>query len=79
MFADRPVLTTSESERAKQVEVWVKAGMNLRSALRRVGFSEDELTGMDDDAATEKVNNASFADAVLGQAQRQFDRGEAVV
>jgi hypothetical protein len=78
MFADRPVLTTSESERAKQVEVWVKSGLPLRSALRRVGFSEDELTAMDDDAATEKVNNASFADAVLGQAQRQFDRGEPV-
>jgi hypothetical protein len=78
MFADRPVLTTSESENAKQVEVWVKAGLPLRSALRRVGWSEDEITATDDDAATEKVNNASFADAVLGQAQRQFDRGEPV-
>jgi hypothetical protein len=78
IFADRPVLTTSEGERSAQVKVWVEAGLPLRAALKRVGFSDDEVADVDNDAAAEQVQQATFADAVLSQAQRQFDRGEPV-
>jgi hypothetical protein len=79
IFADRPVLTPSDGERSAQVKVWVEAGLPLRAALKRVGFSDDEVADVDNDAAAEQVQQATFADAVLNQAQRQFDRGEAVV
>lgn len=77
-FAERPVLKLSDGERAALVQAWVTAGVPLRTALKRVGWSEDEVIGMDEDAQTEKVLNANYADAVLNQAQTQFDRGEAV-
>ena len=77
-FAERPVLKLSDGERAALVQAWVKSNVPLRTALRRVGWSEDEIIRMDDDAQTEKVLNANYADAVLNQAQTQFDRGEMV-
>ena len=77
-FAERPVLKLSDGERAALVQEWVKSNVPLRTALKRVGWSQDEIIGMDEDAATEKVLNANYADAVLNQAQTQFDRGEAV-
>ena len=78
-FAERPVLKLSDGERATLVGLWVESGVPLRTSLRRVGWSEDDISNMDVDAAAEKVQNADFASAVLDQAQRQFDRGEAVV
>lgn len=74
-FAERPVLKLSDSERAKLVQEWVKSNVPLRTALKRVGFSEEDIISMDNDMAMEKTLNANFADAVLTQAQTNFDRG----
>ena len=65
----------SDAERAKLVQEWVKSNVPLRTALRRVGWSEDDIISMDDDMSMEKTLNANYADAMLGQAQTNFDRG----
>lgn len=75
-FAERPVLKLSDGERAALVQAWVKAGLPLRTALRRVGASEDEISRMDEDMQAEKELNANFANAVLEQAQTNFDQGQ---
>jgi hypothetical protein len=74
-FAERPVLKLSDAERAALVTAWVQAGVPLRTALRRVGWSQEDVTGMDEDMQLEKALNANFADAVLNQAQTNFDQG----
>lgn len=74
-FAERPVLTLSDAERAALVTAWVQAGVPLRTALRRVGWSEDDVTQMDEDMQTERQLNANFVDAVLERAQTSFDQG----
>jgi hypothetical protein len=76
-FAERPVLKLSDGERANLVGAWVKAGVPLRTALKRVGWSAEEIAGMDEDMQAEKELNASFADAMLNAAQTQFDQGVA--
>jgi hypothetical protein len=53
----------------------VGAGMPLRTALRREGWSEADLEQMDEDqAATATAQNVSLAAAML-TAQRRFDQG----
>lgn len=74
-FAERPVLKLSDNERAALVQSWVQAGVPLRTALRRVGWSEDDIANMDMDMEEERTLNANLADAVLNQAQTQFDQG----
>jgi hypothetical protein len=74
-FAERPVLKLSDGEVAKLVGEWVKATVPLRTALRRVGWSEDEISRMDEDAGTERTLNANYADVILNQVQTQFDQG----
>lgn len=74
-FAERPVLKLTDAQRADLVAAWVKAGVPLRTALRRVGWSQDEIHAMDEDLAEEKQLNANYADAVLSQAQTNFDQG----
>lgn len=56
----------------------VEAGRPLANVLRDDGWSDADLQEMADDARAERVANASYADAVLTQAQTMFDRGEAV-
>lgn len=74
-FGERPVLQLSDGERAALVAAWVAAGVPLRTALRRVGWSEADVARMDEDMLAEKQLNANFADAVLERAQTQFDQG----
>ena len=76
-FAERPVLKLSDGERAALVKAWVSAGVALRTALRRVGWSADDIAGMDEDKQTEKALNATFADAMLESERTQFDQGVA--
>jgi hypothetical protein len=59
-------------------ELSVRAGMPLTTVLRDEGWTEAELAQMDADKEAERVQQASYADAVLSQAQRQFDQGTAV-
>lgn len=55
----------------------VEAGVPLRNVLRDEGWTEDDLLQLEDDMRAERVAQASYADAVLTQAQRQFDAGGA--
>lgn len=59
-------------------ELSVRAGMPLQTVLRDEGWDEEDLAQMQEDAQAERVAQASYADAVLSQAQRQFDQGTAV-
>lgn len=73
-----PSETVQPRTSAEIRELNVRAGMPLTTVLRDEGWSEDDLQEMYDDMAAEKVVQASYADAVLGQAQKQFDQGVAV-
>ena len=59
-------------------ELSVRAGMPLNTVLRDEGWTEEELAQKDADMEAERVAQASYANAVLSQAQRQFDQGVAV-
>lgn len=67
--------TTLPLTQAQTVESQVRSGMPLRTALRRQGWSDTELQQMDEDRAEEQAVTASLADALLGDGQRNFDRG----
>lgn len=67
--------TTLPFTSAQTVEAQTRSGMPLRTALRRQGWSDTELEQMDEDRATEQAATASLADALLGDGQRNFDRG----
>lgn len=59
-------------------ELSVRAGMPLTTVLRDEGWDEEDLAQMEEDKQAERVSQASYADAVLSQAQRQFDQGQAL-
>jgi hypothetical protein len=52
--------------------------MPLTTVLRDEGWDEEDLAQLDADKEAERIQQASYADAVLSQAQRQFDQGVAV-
>lgn len=58
-------------------ELSVRAGMPLTTVLRDEGWTEDDLAQMEKDAEAQRIQEASYADAVLSQAQRNFDQGNA--
>ncbi len=57
-------------------KTYVEAGMPLNTVLRDQGWDEADLAQKEEDAQAERVAQASYADAVLSQAQRQFDQGQ---
>ena len=73
-----PPETVQPQTEATIAETWVKAGRPLRNVLRDSGWDDNDLAELDADQQAERVSQASYADAVLTQAQTQFDRGEAV-
>lgn len=73
-----PAETTQPKTAAEIRELNVRAGMPLTTVLRDEGWTDEELMQMQEDAQAERVAQASYADAVLSQAQRQFDQGTAV-
>ena len=74
-FLERPIIQASDLDNANLVAAWAKAGVNVRTALKRVGWDDDDLAKMDADNKIEQTNQANFADAVLTQAQTNFDQG----
>lgn len=56
----------------------VEAGIPLDTVLRDEGWTDEDLAQKNADAEAERVANASYADAVLTAAQRQFDAGSAI-
>ncbi len=59
---------------AQTAQTYVGAGMPLRTALRRQGWSDTEMEQLDADRAEEQAGTATLADALLGQAERNFSR-----
>ena len=76
-FAKRSLFAPDDAETAEIVTAWVAAGVPLRTALKRVGWSEKDIAALDTDAQTEKANSASFADALFERVSTQFDQGRA--
>lgn len=56
-------------------ELSVRAGLALNTVLRDEGWTEEDIAQSDADIQAERVAQASYADAVLSQAQRNFDGG----
>jgi hypothetical protein len=73
-----PPETVQPKTNAEIRELNVRAGMPLTTVLRDEGWTDADLEEMYADMEAERVQQASYADAVLGQAQKQFDQGVAV-
>ena len=73
-----PPQTVQPMTDAAIIKTLVEAGMPLATVLRDRGWAAADLQEMADDERAARVNQATYADAVLSAAQTQFDRGEAV-
>ena len=74
-FAPRATIPLPEAAKAELVTKWVQAGVSLTTALRRVGWSEDDLVKLREDQEADREAERNFADAVLNRAQQDFDQG----
>lgn len=71
-----PVETVQPRSTAETRKLAVEAGIPLQTYLRRSeGWSESDLAQMEQDRAAERLAERSYADAVLGAVQRDFDQG----
>lgn len=70
---ERTVQPVSESQVTTQL---VAAGVPLRTALRRAGWTDAELNAMDEDAASAATSQASLAQQMLSAARARFDAGQ---
>ena len=75
-FVTRPVMALPENDKAALVGAWVQAGVPLTTALRRVGWSEEQLTQLDADRQIEALAQRSTAEVMLTAAERDFNAGE---
>jgi hypothetical protein len=77
IYADYEESETVQPKTTAEIrELSVRAGMPLTTVLRDEGWDEEDLAQMEEDKQNERVAQASYADAVLSQAQRQFDAGQ---
>lgn len=56
----------------------VEAGLPLHTVLRDEGWTDEDLAEMDADLEAEKVQQSTYASAILDTQQRNFDQGIAV-
>lgn len=70
-----PPETVQPRTDAEILKLQVEAGIPLTNALRDRGWTQADLDELADDMRAERVAQSSYADAVLTQAQRQFDAG----
>lgn len=74
-FGERPIIPRTEKEKAEEVTSWTTAGVPLITALKRAGWSDDEIKQMEKDKkAEDEQKQNSFAEMALA-AQRRFDAG----
>jgi hypothetical protein len=78
-FAEREVIPVSQIERAEAAKTLVDAGVPLKTALRRQGWSDEELAQLELDLAEQEARQQQTLAAAVLQAQRQFERGAADV
>lgn len=74
-FAPRPVLELSEGDQADIVKTYQSSGMPLPTAARRAGWSDDAVTGLENDLAKQQAEEQAQLALQLVRAQRQFDQG----
>lgn len=72
-----PVETVQPMTSAMIVKTLVEAGRPLTNVLRDDGWTDEELEELAADMQAERVSQATYADAVLSDAQRRFDQGAA--
>jgi hypothetical protein len=70
-----PAETVQPMTQAQVRELTVRAGVPLTTTLRDEGWDDADIAQMYEDAETERTQQATYAAAVLDQAQRQFDAG----
>ncbi len=73
-FPPRPVLTPAEFEKAQIVQTYTSAGTPLTTAVRRAGWSEDEIAAMVKEKDKEASAQQAGIAAALLNAQQQFDQ-----
>jgi len=73
-----PSTTVQPRTQAEIRELSVRAGIPRTTVLRDEGWTDADLAQMYEDERADRVAQANYADAVLSQAQRQFDQGAAV-
>lgn len=69
------VRTVQPAAEADVVGRLVAAGVPLKTALRRGGWTEGDLSMLDEDKAAESASQASLAQEMLNRARAQFDAG----
>jgi len=74
-FAARPVIDTPEAERADVAEKYVRATVPLAAALRRAGWTEDEIDGALEEQARARASEIDFAKQMRSDAERAFNGG----
>lgn len=74
-FAARDIIPISNAEKYETAKTAVDSGIPLKTALRREGWSDDDLKQLDEDQEEEsKKNQETFAQTAL-EAARRFDQG----
>lgn len=74
-FAPRPALELSEGDQADIVKTYHDAGVPLPTAAGRAGWSDDAVTGLENDLAKQQAEEQTQLALQLVRAQRQFDQG----
>lgn len=74
-FAARPVIDLDELEKAQTIKTKVEATIPLRTAARQQGWTEDQITQMDEDRRKDKVAEKANLGQSLLEALRSFDQG----
>lgn len=69
-----PAASSLPATNAQIVKTSVEAGIPLATALRRLGWTEEEIGQMEQDRQAEQASQATLADALMVQAQARFDR-----
>ncbi len=68
--------TVQPSAEADVVTKYVAAGVPLKTALRRAGWTPADLDALDADKRDEQASQASLAQQMLAKARAQFDQGQ---
>ncbi len=66
--------TTQPEEDATTAKLWVEAGMPLKTALRKQGWSETEMEQLEQDESDEQAKAATLAQAYMEQAETNASR-----
>lgn len=74
-FEAREVVPLSDAEKAEQAAAWVGAGVPLPIALKRLGWSQEDIDELAAVQEAEEQRKATLAQAYFENAQRNFNAG----